>query len=140
VTVARKPQYWMLRQLMLIVAILAFSIVTLPVERAMAYQDGATPTGVGSLDDYMRQGQPSERSYSPSGPRSSNGGQGYYGAPAAGSRSQMSSAVMGAMIIALWALQQHQQRHQRHAARSNQRVGRSRIFNLGNPIQSPLGF
>jgi hypothetical protein len=56
----------------------------------------------------------------------------------------MNPAVMGAMILTLWALQRYQQRHQRHHQRrampSYRGSRRSRSLNPGNPMPSPLGY
>lgn len=133
-----RRQFWTVRRLALIAAIVTFSIVMLPVGPAIAYPDSGAPPGVGSLDDYTRQGQPSERQYRQPGSQIGQGSQGYYGAPR-GSRSQMNSAVMGAMILALWALQRYQERHQRHATRNYRGSGR-RVLKSGNPMPAPLGF
>jgi hypothetical protein len=60
-------------RLLVIATILAVSLVAFPADRAMAYDDGSVPANVGSLDDYVRQGQPRDRGYAP---RGSYGGQG----------------------------------------------------------------
>lgn len=135
--------------LWLIAAILAFSLIAVPATRAIAYQDGGALPSVGSIDDYMSEGQPRDRAYAPQGPYQGPyqgsymdpRSQGFYGAPT-GSRSQMSPAFMGAMI-ALWALERYQQRHQRHryAMRNNRGSGRHRrSLNPGNPTLSPFGY
>lgn len=56
----------------------------------------------------------------------------------------MNPAVMGAMMLTLWALQRYQQKHQRHHHRGAMRgygsARRSRGVNAGYPMTSPLGF
>ena len=127
------------RGLGLIAAVLALSVIALPADRAVAYQSGGALPSVGSVDDYMSQGQPRDREYAPQGPNLSPGGQGFYGAPT-GSRSQINPAVMGAMIIGLWALQRYEEHRQRHAMRNARRSRHSRGLDSGNPIPSPLGY
>ena len=122
----------------LIAAVLALSLIALPADRAVAYQGGALPS-VGSVDDYMNQGQPRDREYAPQGPNLAPGGQGFYGAPT-GSRSQINPAVMGAMIIGLWALQRYEEHRQRHAMRNARRSRQSRGLDSGSPMPSPLGY
>ncbi len=122
----------------LIAAVLAISVIALPADRAVAYQAGALPS-VGSVDDYMSQGQPRDRDYAPQGPNIAPGGQGFYAAPT-GSRSQINPAVMGAMIIGLWALQRYEEHRQRHAMRNARRSRHSRGLDSGNPIPLPLGY
>ena len=51
----------------LIAAILGISLVTIPADFAIAFDDGSAPANVGSLDDYVRQGQPRDREYAPRG-------------------------------------------------------------------------
>ena len=120
----------------LIAAVLAFSLIALPADRAVAYQSGGALPSVGSVDDYMSQGQP----YAPQGPNMAPGGQGFYGAPT-GSRSQINPAVIGAaMIIGLWALQRYEEHHQRHAMRNSRRSSHSRGLDPGHPMPSPLGY
>ena len=123
----------------LIAAVLAISLIALPADRAVAYQSGGAPPSVGSVDDYMSQGQPRDQAYAPQGPNIAPGGQGFYGAPT-GSRSQINPAVMGAMIIGLWALQRYEEHHQRHAMRNSRRSRHSRGLDPGNPMPSPLGY
>ncbi|MGB8414604.1 MAG: hypothetical protein WCE23_17455 [Candidatus Binatus sp.] len=124
----------------LIAAVLAFSLIALPADRAVAYQSGGALPSVGSVDDYMSQGQPRDREYAPQGPNMAPGGQGFYGAPT-GSRSQINPAVIGAaVIIGLWALQRYEEHHQRHAMRNARRSRDSRGLDSGNPIPSPLGY
>ena len=41
----------------LALAILAFGLIPLPADRAVAYQDPGAPPCIGSINDYMRQGQ-----------------------------------------------------------------------------------
>lgn len=129
-------------RLLAIATILAVSMMAFPVDRAIADDDGVPPN-VGSLDDYVRQGQPRDRGYAPRGSYNGQGGQGYYGAPT-GPSSQMNPAVMGAMMLALWALQRHNERHQRrnqrHAMRNRQNSRRLRSPNSGNPMPSPFGY
>jgi hypothetical protein len=57
----------------------------------------------------------------------------------------MNPAVMGAMMLALWALQRHnerrqQRRNQRHSTRDGQNSRRLRRMNSGNPMPAPFGF
>jgi len=118
-------------------AMLAFTFIVLPADRAIAYQGAGALPSVGSMDDYMRQAQPRDRAYAPQGPYMGQGGQGNYGAPT-GSRAQMNPAVTGTMIVLLWALQRYQERHQRHAMRNYRGSRRSR--GSGNPMPSPLGY
>jgi len=124
--------------LKLVAAILAISLTTLPASRAVADEGfGALPT-VGTVDGYMRQGKPRDPAYS--GQRyTGSGGQGLYGSPRA-SASQPNAAVMGAMIVALWALQRYHERHQRHAMRNYRGVARSRRRNRMNQMPLPLGY
>lgn len=119
----------------LALAILAFGLIPLPADRAVAYQDPGAPPCIGSINDYMRQGQSRDQGYGPQASYMGAGGQGFYGAPSR-SRSQMNPAVMGAMVIALWALQRYQERHQRHAMRNYRRHWRG----TANPMRSPLGY
>ena len=83
------------------------------------------------------EGQPRDRAYTRQGSYMGQGGQGFYGSPTA-SRSQTNPAVMGAMMIGLWALQRYQERHQRHhqhyAMRNYRGSRHSRGFNSGNPM------
>lgn len=116
----------------LVLAIITFSLIALPAAQAIAYPGGGTLPSVGSLDEYVRQTQPPDRGYAPPGQYMGQAG-GLYGGPAA-SRSQMNPAVMGTMMIALWALQRYQQRHQRHTARHYRR----HYHSAGNPMQSPF--
>ncbi|MGO9266821.1 MAG: hypothetical protein ACLQBA_18400 [Candidatus Binataceae bacterium] len=127
-----KPQ---LSGLHLLLTILTFSLIALPAAQAIAYPGGGTLPSVGSLDDYVRQTQPRDQGYAPPGSyMGSNMGQsGFYGG-STGSRSQMNPAVMGTMMIALWALQRYQERHQRHTARHYRR----HYHSVGNPMQSPF--
>ncbi len=118
--------------LRLVLAIIVFSLIALPGAQVIAYPGGGTLPSVGSQDDYVRQTQPRDQEYAPPGQYMGQG-RGLYGGPAS-ARSQMDPAVMGTMMIALWALQRYQQRHQRHAARHYQRHSRS----TGNPMQSPF--
>ena len=120
-------------------AILAFILIAVPADRAIGYQGAGALPSVGSLDDYMRQAQPRDRAYAPQGPYMGQGGQGYYGAPT-GSRWQMNPAVIGAMILALWAVQRYQERHQRHAMRNYRGSRHWRGLNPGNPMPSPLRY
>jgi hypothetical protein len=130
-------------RLLVIATILAVSFVAFPVARAMAYDDGSVPTNVGSLDDYVHQGQPRDREYAPRGGNAGQGGRGYNGAPT-GSRSQINPAVMGAMMLALWALQRHNERHQRRnqrqAMRNRQNSRRLQSPNAGNPMPSAFDY
>ncbi|HTW88754.1 MAG TPA: hypothetical protein VMD75_12195 [Candidatus Binataceae bacterium] len=125
--------------------ILAVSILALPADRAAAYPgNGSLPT-VGSLNDYVSQGQQArEPTNAPQGSYMAPGGRGFYGAPPSGSRSYANPAVMGAMVLTLWALQRYQQRHQRHhhrrAGKSYERSRRSRGLNTGNRMSSPFGY
>ncbi len=114
----------------LALVIISFSLIALPAAQAIAYPGGGTLPSVGSLDDYVRETQPPDRGYAPPGQYMGQGG-GLYGGPAA-SRSQMNPAVMGTMMIALWALQRYQERHQRHTGRHYRRHSHS----ASNPLQS----
>ncbi len=58
----------------LIAAILGISLVTIPADFAIAFDDGSAPANVGSLDDYVRQGQPRDREYAPRGSHMGGGG------------------------------------------------------------------
>lgn len=125
--------------------ILAVSMIALPAGRAAAYPGGGSLPTVGSLNDYVSQGQgPREPGYTPQGSSMSPGSQGFYSSPQSGSRSQMNPAVMGAMMLTLWVLQRYQQRHQRRHHRRVMRgygsARRSRGLNSGYPMTSPLGY
>jgi hypothetical protein len=123
--------------LSIIAAILALSLIALPADRALAYSsDGALP-GVGSLDDYMRQGQPRDPAYVPQRSYAGPENQGSNGAMA-GSRSQMKPAVMGAMILELWAFQRYQKHHHLRGLRDYYGTRHSRALNPGNSMPSTL--
>jgi hypothetical protein len=130
-------------RLVAMATVLASSLVAIPADFAIAYDDGSAPANVGSLDDYVHQGQPRDQGYGPRGSSIGGAGQGYYGAPS-GSRSQINPAIVGAMMLTLWALQRREARHQhhdqRHAMRDRRNSRRSRSLNSGNPMPSPFGY
>jgi hypothetical protein len=120
------------------IAILALCLIVLPANRAVAYEGRGTLPTVGTVDGYMRQGEPRDSPYAGQ-PYSGSGGQGLYGSPRAGAP-QQNAAVMGAMIVALWALQRYQERHLRHPMRNYRGVARSRHHNRINQMPFPLGY
>jgi hypothetical protein len=118
------PRLW------LIATILVSGLIALPADRVAAYPGGGALPTVGTIDDYVSQGQPRDRAYTPQGPPMGPGGQGFYGEPT-GSRSRMNPAVIGAVLIGLWALQRYQERHQHHAMGTYRRSRHSRGLNRG---------
>jgi len=95
--------------------LLVLSLILLPSDRTSAYT-GSGPLPIGSVQDYLGQGQsqgqyPQRNQYMR--PRR---GAGYYGYPNGGYRYQQPNpAAVGVMLIALWAMQRYQERHHHHA-------------------------
>jgi hypothetical protein len=126
--------------LRIIGAMLAFGLISLQTDVAIAYQGGSALPRVGSLNDYIEQSR--DRASAPQGLYMSSEGQGSAGSRT-GSHSQMNRAVIGAMILMQWTLQRFQERqrrhHRRYAIRNYRVSGNSRGFNTGYPMSSPLG-
>lgn len=119
------------------VLVFAFVFTAFSVGHAAAYPGLDGLPSVGSVDGYMRQGQPRDHAYVPR-PSAGWGGQGFYGSPST-SRLQMNRAVTGVMILALWALERYQERHQTHALRNHHAAMRSRKRNRANSLWLPPG-
>jgi hypothetical protein len=116
----------------LIAAIIAFSLIALTADRALAYDASSLPS-VGSVDDYMQQGQPREQEngqdpYNGGGPYMGPGNQGFYNPP--GPRQpKINPAVVGATLVALWALQRYQESRRRPEMRKHHEPRHSRHRN-----------
>jgi hypothetical protein len=133
----------------LMVVALVFALISLPATRAIAAESDYTPPpGVGTLQDYMHEGEPPGQVYNP---RQQNmppevpgpyGGPGYgppgnygpangYGSPSSG-QIATGAAVIGALIVAAWAYQHYQaHREEQHALR------RYRRHHHGRPLPPP---
>lgn len=129
----------------LIIVALVFALISLPASSAIAGDsDDSLPPGIGSLNDYMHEGEPPGQVYNPrqqnmppEGP-GQYGGPGYYSPPGnygpapgygspSGSQIATGAAVVGALIVAAWAYQQYQaHRQEQRAYRRYQRHHRHR--------------
>jgi hypothetical protein len=115
-------------------AILVSALTALPANRAAAYAGGTGPLGIGSINDYVSQGQPRYEGARQS-PYMGGAGQGYYGAQP-GYRSQGNASAEEAMVIALMVLQHYEERHQLREIRHHRRHSSW----AGNPTQLPFGY
>jgi hypothetical protein len=115
-------------------AILVSALAALLATRAAAYSGGTGPLSVGSVNDYVSQGQPRYEGYGKRSPYMGGATQGYYGAQP-GYRSQRNASAEEAMVIALMLLQHYEERHQLREIRHHSRHSGW----ANNPMQSPLG-
>ncbi len=131
---------------------LVFALTSLPASRAAAGDgDDSLPPGIGSVQDYMHEGEPPGQVYNPRqqnmppeapgqyGDPGYHGPQGNYGPPPgcgspSGGQIATGAAVIGALIVAAWAYQQYQaHRQEQRALRRYRRHHHNRPLPLPPP-------
>jgi hypothetical protein len=139
----------------LIIAAVAFAVISLPASSVIAGDsDDSLPPGIGSLNDYMHEGEPPGQVYNPHQQNAAPEAPGYYNHPGyypppgnygpppsygspSGSQMAVGAAVVGALIVAALAYQQYQARQQeRRAMRRYRRYQRHRPL----PPPPPPGY
>jgi hypothetical protein len=107
------------------VLVVAICLVMLSAERASADPGGATLPSIGTLDEYVHQTQIGTGQRGPRYPRQNNG-RAYNSGRDSAYRVSANPAIMGVLLLTLWAVQRYDARHNRHHA-ANYRPAPGRI-------------
>ncbi len=110
-----------------LIVLLIFALISIPASKAVADESNdSPPPGVGSLQDYLHEGEPPGHVYTPSSRNAPPEGPGLYGGSGYGPSASYGTpssteiatgaAVVGALMVAAWAYQQYRAHQQEQRA------------------------